>query len=346
MEYLKIFDTEAQYNAYANSDEYVTPNVSLVADETVKYNIQQQHDYSKDYFTVKALGSGTIHWSRKGMEVPSYRINGGEWCSDSTVGYYDIPVNENDEVEFSYNPSNVDFTNFITVNTDYEVYGNIFSLMYGDNFEGVTTFNKNIPFQGVFNSDSTLVSAENLILPATTLIASAYTVMFKDCSSLTTAPELPATTLTNYCYNQMFYGCTSLTTAPELPATTLAENCYNQMFAGCTSLTQAPSILPATTLTQMAYCYNQMFYNCSSLTTAPELPATTLETHCYETMFFGCTSLNYVKCLATDISASYCTQGWLFNVAATGTFVKNPNMSSWTTGSNGIPEGWTVEDAS
>lgn len=27
---------------------------------------------------------------------------------------------------------------------------------------------------------------------------------------------------------------------------------------------------------------------------------------------------------------------------STGTFVKNPNMTSWTTGVNGIPRGWTV----
>ena len=34
--------------------------------------------------------------------------------------------------------------------------------------------------------------------------------MFKDCTSLTTAPELPATTLVKYCYSNMFYGCSNL----------------------------------------------------------------------------------------------------------------------------------------
>ena len=47
-------------------------------------------------------------------------------------------------------------------------------------------------------------------------------LLFENCTSLTTAPELPATTLRNYCYLSMFQGCTSLTTAPRtLPATTL-----------------------------------------------------------------------------------------------------------------------------
>ena len=59
-------------------------------------------------------------------------------------------------------------------------------------------------------------------------------------------------TLTNYCYSNMFKNCTSLTTAPELPATTLAERCYFNMFTRCISLTQAPE-LPATTLADGCY---------------------------------------------------------------------------------------------
>ena len=120
------------------------------------------------------------------------------------------------------------------------------------------------------------------------LADSCYNSMFRDCTSLTTAPSLPATTLATRCYYSMFYGCTSLTTAPSLPATTLATHCYSYMFYGCTSLTTAPS-LPATTLAD--YCYSYMFRSCTSLTTAPSLPATTLATNCYYFMFFYCTSI-------------------------------------------------------
>ena len=63
-------------------------------------------------------------------------------------------------------------------------------------------------------------------------------------------------------------------------------------------------------------------------------------------MFQGCTNLNYIKCLATDISARYCTDDWVNGVQTTsGTFVKNQSMTSWTTGDNGIPTNWTVQDA-
>ena len=89
-----------------------------------------------------------------------------------------------------------------------------------------------------------------------------------------------------------------------------------------------------------------MFWACTGLTTAPELPATTLVTGCYWKMFESCLHLNYVKCLATNISANNCTTDWVKNVASTGTFVKDPNMTRWTTSTNGIPYNWTVQDAS
>ena len=61
-------------------------------------------------------------------------------------------------------------------------------------------------------------------------------------------------------------------------------------------------------------------------------------------MFNGCGSLNYIKCLATDISASNCTAFWVEGVAPSGTFVKAASMSSWATGANGIPNGWTIQN--
>ena len=164
--------------------------------------------------------------------------------------------------------------------------------------------------------------------------------MFYGCTSLVSAPELPATTLADDCYKQMFESCTSLTAAPELPATTLSSSCYSHMFSNCISLTGAPA-LPATTLA--SNCYERMFGECWKLTTAPELPATKLAYYCYQLMFAGCKNLNKITCLATDINSSW-TYNWVSNVSSTGTFIKDPNMNDWTTGTGGIPSGWTVED--
>ena len=92
-------------------------------------------------------------------------------------------------------------------------------------------------------------------------------------------------------------------------------------------------------------CYYKIFYGCTSLTTAPELPATTLAYGCYASMFQDCASLNYIKCLATDISATDCTNYWVYGVASTGTFIKAAGMTGWSEDENGIPLGWTIQDA-
>ncbi len=72
------------------------------------------------------------------------------------------------------------------------------------------------------------------------------------------------------------------------------------------------------------------------------LPATKLRKNCYANMFNGCTNFNYVKCLATDISASGCTSNWLRSTARIGTFVKADGFNGWTSGDSGIPNNWSV----
>ena len=128
-----------------------------------------------------------------------------------------------------------------------------------------------------------------------------------------------------------------------LPATTLSAYCYEGLFGNLGLLVNIPIILPATTLAEG--CYKNMFNGCHSIVNAPILPATTLTTFCYYTMFYNCLSLSHIKCAATDISATNCTHHWVWRVASNGTFIKNPNMSSWSTGASGIPSGWTIQDA-
>ena len=337
-----------------NIDGYIARKQKIVAnipeDASIVFYYKVEADYSKP-LTFNIISAGTIVWrvnqlaSAKSIE---YKKNDGEWTtitSNTGASAPSISVNAGDAVQFrgdnvvyAVSPS---YYNMFVGTAKFEVEGNIMSLINSKNFATATTLVSSYTFYNLFNYCTGLTSAENLVLPATTLADGCYSGMFGGCTSLTTAPELPATTLANQCYSGMFNGCTGLTTAPELPATTLTNYCYSNMFGGCTSLTTAPE-LPATALTY--YCYNYMFSNCTSLTTAPELPATTLTDYCYRYMFNGCTSLNYIKCLATDITADSCTYDWVRNVAATGTFVKDPNMSSWRTGVNGIPTNWSIKD--
>ena len=128
-------------------------------------------------------------------------------------------------------------------------------------------------------------------------------------------------------------------------ATTLtSESAFATLFQENAKVFNHPTrklVLPATTLTNK--CYEQMFFRCTNLTEAPVLPATTLKNYCYKNMFAGCTNLNSVTCYANS-SALGATDDWLYDVAATGTFVKANEMESWSTGKNGIPSDWTVKN--
>ena len=353
------------------------------------------HDYSKDYFTIEALEDGNVYfkyheWSSvETQRYMEYSKDGGKtWVKTNNIDDNEVVMTipmlegeiafvrgDNDTLASYYESEDTYYNSFFYSDMEFSVYGNIMSLIHGDDFIGETTVTDFI-FHSLFYDwygadldtplECLIINAENLILPATTLAQGCYSNMFHDCMSLTTAPELPATTLATGCYISMFNGCTSLTTAPKLPATTLTEHCYETMFQGCTSLTITPK-LPATTLAENCYsdmfegctnlttapelpattlasqCYMRMFKYCTSLNTAPELPATTLTSKCYWGMFDNCQNLNYIKAMFTTTPSSSYTSNWVKDVAANGTFVKNSAATWNVTGNDGIPSGWTVQ---
>lgn len=151
------------------------------------------------------------------------------------------------------------------------------------------------------------------------------------------------------CYREMFRNCSSITTVPDLPATTVASGCYWNMFRLCPGLTSASGVLPAETLA--VDCYREMFRQCSNLKTAPILPASTLAIRCYKQMFAACTNLLSVTCLATDISAENCTNLWMSGAKNNSAcyFYKASTMGvdvsgGWTRGNDGILGNWQVQD--
>ena len=266
---------------------------------TIYQEAAESSDPSKKPLTFNILSAGIIIWKATDASVTKtieYKLNNDGWASitSDTTGAA-ITVNSGDKIQFrgnntAYGTSSSSYITFSGSTAGFEVEGNIMSLIYGDDFKNNSTISSDYTFYGLFINCTNLVSAESLILPATTL--------------------------KSFCYQNMFRNCAKLTTAPALPATKLAANCYQNMFQYCTSLT-----------------------------TAPELPATNLAFFCYYGMFQGCRNLNYIKCLATKLGFMLSTDNWVSGVASTGTFVKAASMNDWTTGNNGIPNGWTVIDA-
>lgn len=296
-----------------------------------------------------SVAGAVVTFDNKATGPVTYKVNGGTAQTIASGTSSNITLTDiGDKVEFFgnntvYGHSSSDSSS-ISCSENCYVYGNIMSLINSTGYETANTLTGSYAFAFFFHNNTKLKnkSGADLLLPATTLSEGCYRDLFSGCTGLTSAPSLPAINLAEHCYNAMFSGCTSLTAAPALPATTLERDCYISMFSNCTSLTVAPD-LPATTL--KTYCYDNMFSGCTSLTTAPILPATTLVDYCYVTMFQGCSNLSSVICYARNISATNCTKNWLKGVATNGTFTKASSMTGWTSGEDGIPSGWTIQNA-
>lgn len=376
LKHFKVFDNAADYEEYIFDSGYTAPNISIIHDLGGVDNDRVYYNPLDTYLTFKILSGGTIVWKVNDASFAraiSYKLNNGQWTSiTSTTAGVSIAVNEGDILQFKGTNTaygNASYRNTFSASTAYfDAEGNIMSLIYGDNFRGQTNLNASYAFASLFiitrvlHAHNLKLSATKLTnycyihmfygstlitppteLPAKVLSAFCYQNMFGSSTRLIRTPELPATTLAEFCYQNMFLGCTALETACDLPATALTTWCYNSMFQNCPNLIKAPSELPATTM--VTDCYRKMFSGCEKLTKVPALPAKTLAFESYHQMFYGCTSLKNITCLATNISAQDCTYQWVNGVSSTGTFVKDSNMSSWTTGVNGIPANWTVINA-
>lgn len=189
-----------------------------------------------------------------GSLVDVYTGATGDWkTSNGQV----ITLNAGDEMAV-YGDGNfyTEFGDFFdTAYGTYDVAGNIMSIRYGQDFLNHPEFgNRNLPLdkcanngEGFFGTCPQVVSAENLILPATTLYTNIYSCMFTECLNLEYAPTiLPATTLVKGCYTMMFYHCPKLIKTPKLPAINLVMNCYTSMFRNCSSLNEVTAMFLTT----------------------------------------------------------------------------------------------------
>lgn len=251
----------------------ITPVISLVS-----CNKNRKSSYEEQYLTFEALNDGELSCDVDNTNAGAtpininlyYSLNGGKWTKlEANVGgddklreHYlpykkgDVVCLKNDTEYWSYYDggsiywdTSLHFTGLVNV------FGNVMSLLYGDNFVGKKSFKYQMPFYDLFEAfdyfDSKYVTfpqihiAENLILPATSLNYSCYSEMFDYCDNLQIAPkELPALDLARSSYDQMFRSCEQLQTAPKIRAQTASDYCCSNMFSGCKalSITTEPSV--------------------------------------------------------------------------------------------------------
>lgn len=179
--------------------------------------------YSAMPLTFEILSAGTIvltayNTSGIGDKEISYSINDGPWVSitATTSPGTSFNVSAGDIVRFKGNNTGYGDiqgnNNFGSSTAVFNIYGNIMSLIYDDNFLGQTSFpnGSSYNFSNMFRGCTGIISAENLVLPAMQLAEGCYQYFFYTCTNLTTGPELPATEPADRCYLRFYGGCTSL----------------------------------------------------------------------------------------------------------------------------------------
>lgn len=208
--------------------------------------------------------------------------------------------------------------NYFGSDKDVYVYGNIMSLIWGDNFISHSDLRGRYQFGKLFYGMSTLLTDPKLgliILPAT--------------GNHVTYP---------YAYDEMFNGCAKMTIEAVMPEGLVlgTQTCYG-MYWRCSALRRAHlkfSVIGS--------------YGCASMFTLSGLEEIIIEDAALSDYGLRmalrlCPDLKKVTSLLTDISATNCLQNWMSIVAASGTFIK-PSSVIYPSGASGIPAGWTVQN--
>lgn len=211
-----------------------------------------QTDYEGQPLTFKATHSGCLYWKQYGIAYSRPL----QLLRDDGVVYKTIySIRENDGCLVACLSAG-DTIRFRSTPTDQQSEDTYSYFVFADGLRGEFSGNLNDFFSPrhplgtwgcykLFRDCVGLESVEHLYIPE--VAASYCKSMFSGCTSLVNAPKvLPAMTLAQDCYVAMFRECDSLTKAPELPATTLVNGCYNSMFYSCNNLNYVKALFTTT----------------------------------------------------------------------------------------------------
>lgn len=188
------------------------------------------HEYNRDYLTIECVEDGNFSFDGTWMSATYatyditlyYSKNGGAWTEIHSTTPTTLSCLSGDKFRFkgindAISPmvdTEQTSNTFRFTSGDFKVYGNIMSVLFGDNFKTatLTTGTNDYAFKDLFNqlniNNNSLTDVENLILPDV-LTPHCFRAMFQ-YSNISSAPKLPATTLVDYCYYGMFYYCRNL----------------------------------------------------------------------------------------------------------------------------------------
>ena len=216
MRYIKSYANDAAIQEAVDNKSLGKPYVALNESAgTIDWD-SKEIDPAYEYFTIKALESGNFYVRNANV---GYSVNGADW--ETTAGSTTLALNSGDAVRFRHISTGGGQLGkcFSGNTTQFEAYGNVESLEYGDDFVGKTgikisaVISGDGAFASLFQNSTGLVSVEHL--------------------------KLPATAGATYCYAKMFYGCNQIKKAPDILISNLGgistPRVY-QMFTNCSQL--------------------------------------------------------------------------------------------------------------
>lgn len=316
--------------------------------------------------------------------VIEYSYDGVSWATYYSAGTeISLASNEQVCFRGMQNANNTDsdYTQF-AISGNVAISGKIQAFVLSNNPDYVD-WNRSYSYYKLFAGCAALTDASKLVFEPSSRVSdfgsdglNKCESMFEGCVNLVHSPKnIFYKTIRPNMLSHMFEGCTSLVDAPTLHAVRFSGtgniNGMYRMFAGCTSLVSVPSYtivsdiaaygnrgmvemfrgcssleyIPWTILGGRNEWYQNMFKDCVSLKESPLLLFTDGGPYNgFVGAFSGCESLSKITCLGNNQgSAQQNWRDWVVGVAASGTFYKHPD-AVWSTGTSGIPTGWTVQD--
>ena len=287
-----------------------------------------------DSFAITSLAANntiTLTNNRKSTNSSfSYSLDKGATWTDFTLSSGQTKtiatINSGDTIHLKGSnntlASNYNYGHYFRGSGDYEISGEISSLINGNDSDTETSGASRYTFAMLFSGDTHLVSAENLRVSSTVLPQDCFNGTFRDCTRLTSAPELPSTSLGNSCYSSMFEGCIALSKVPsEIRFTSVGgSQVFQRMF--CMSRTSKVTT-PAMTESP------KLFGNWGSTTATNQQ------------MFCGNGNLTKIYCYWTR-NSSFSLTNWVNYTADSGVTFYKRSTATFASGANGIKTGWTV----
>lgn len=229
---------QKQYNELEDYNEFavylITYDNTIPSVEGDYFYIEAQNE------TLLSFNDSLLYYNSEKIE---YSIDSYTWNPLSEIVNTGITLKKFDRIFFRniegeiYNTSSTDGLRLFAINDKnitVIIGGDLHTVMFKYT-DKVYTLTNEYCFARLFNTDTQIIEANDLILPATTLSKGCYYGMFEGCTSLTTAPELPATILADNCYYGMFNGCSNLSSITCYATEISATNCTYDWVNGVSS---------------------------------------------------------------------------------------------------------------